>query len=558
MSNLEEALVKKGLLTPGQLAIAHESQKNLGMSLEQVLVDKGFVTEEALLKALAEDMHTPFVSLAKYKIDPEIVKLLPIQLAKKYRAVSLFKIEDRVTVATSKPLNLAGLDDIESVLQAEVDLVLALESDIKTAIKDYYRGIGLAQTGRKNKVELVSNDEEIVIAESPEKLAKVASGEQVVAAVNNIIAQAIEDKASDIHLEPTREELKVRLRIDGLLEDLSSLPKSIHLPVISRVKIMGNMDVAERRLPQDGRVRVRVAGRGVDMRIATYPTMFGEAAAIRVLSKEQLVTLENLGFLTGDLQIFQKLIAKPHGILLVTGPTGSGKTTTLYASLMRINSKEKHILSIEDPVENEIPGVDQEQVNLKAGMTFATSLRAMLRQDPDVIMVGEIRDFETADIAVRAAMTGHYVFSSLHTNTAIGAVTRLIDLGIEPYLVASTLVGVVAQRLVRKICEHCKTEDRITPEQRKQLGPTMPLTKIYKGAGCEECRQSGYSGRIGLFEIMQVDDEVRVLINKRMPEVRIRERVATLGFHSILEDGLEKVQRGLTTITEVLKVAATA
>ncbi|MBI4209817.1 MAG: type II/IV secretion system protein [Deltaproteobacteria bacterium] len=557
LQTLQEALVGVGLLTSDQWAVALESQKNLGLPLEQILIQKGFLQEEALLKALARKLKTTFVSLVKYRLDPEIVKLLPVSLARKYRAIPLFKIENRITVATSNPMNLMALDDIQDALKADIDPIYALDRDIELAIREHYRVADLMEEATSGEIEILGSVEAAVVEETPiERLEREASNQKIVSTVNNLLSRAYADSASDIHLEPTREKVRVRLRIDGVLEELPSLSKTMHLSLISRIKIMGGMDIAERRLPQDGRVRVRVSEKEVDLRIATYPTLFGEAAAIRLLSKEQLRTLEELGFLETDLKIFKSLIVKPHGIFLVTGPTGSGKTTTLYASLMQINSGDRHILSIEDPIENEIPGVSQQQVHLKAGLTFASSLRAMLREDPDVILVGEIRDAETAEIAVRAAMTGHLVFSSLHTNTAIGAIARLIDLGVEPFLISSSLIGVVAQRLIRKICPQCKSECEVGPSQLQQLGLEVGGIQAYRGIGCKECRQTGYRGRMGLFEIVQVNDEVRVLINNRLPEVRIREKVAALGHHPILADGIEKIKQGATTLDEVLRVTA--
>lgn len=553
MHNLESALIEAKLITNDQLAIAKETKKNLGGSLEQILIDKGFVKEDQLLKALAKKMNTTFVSLSKYKVDPVVIKLLPAVMAKKYRAVPLFKIEDKVVIATSNPLNLVALDDIRDITGSNIQAILALDSDIERAIREFYRGSDMTEIGVGSSVEIIGRDEDAPALEvSTEKLEKVASGTKVVNAVNNILSQSYEDRASDVHLEPFRGGLRIRTRIDGVLEELTTLEPSMHLPVISRIKIMGGMDVAERRVPQDGRVRLKIGGKELDVRIATYPTVFGEAAAIRFLSKESLLTLEDLGMLTQELNIFKHLITKPHGIFLVTGPTGSGKTTTLYAALMKINSKDKHILSIEDPVENEIPGVDQQQVNIKSGMTFASSLRSMLRQDPDVIMVGEIRDQETADIAIRAAMTGHLVFSTLHTNTAIGAVTRLMDLDIEPFLLSSTLIGVMAQRLVRKVCSKCKIEYDAPTDQLWKLGIKDKI-KTFKGTGCKYCRNTGYLGRIGLFEIVQIGEELSEMISNKATEGKLREKMMEIGHHTILADGIEKIKLGLTTVEEVVK-----
>ncbi|MFH1874365.1 MAG: GspE/PulE family protein [Pseudomonadota bacterium] len=551
---LEEVLLEQGLLTQDQLAVAKESQKNLGGSLEQVVIDKGFLTEGEILKALAKKMNTSFVSLAQYKPDAEVVQLLPVSLARKYKVIPLFKIEDKVTVATSNPLNVVGLDEVRRALKYNMNAILALESDVERALNEYYRGKGLLDEEASHEVEVVTDEEHPYEDADVEDLEKAASGEEVVALVNNIISQAYHDRASDIHIEPGRNEVKVRFRIDGVLDELSAFNKQAHLSVISRIKILGGMNVAERRVPQDGRVRLRISGEELDLRIATYPTMFGEAAAIRLLNTKQVMTLQELGFAPKDYEIFKELINRPNGILLVTGPTGSGKTTTLYASLLEISSKAQHILSVEDPIEHEIPGVDQQQVNVKAGMTFAASLRAMLRQDPDVIMVGEIRDFETADIAMRAAMTGHFVFSTLHTNTAVGAITRLKNLQIESFLISSTVAGIMAQRLVRKICDRCKKEAEISQDKIKEFGQEVQISKAYHGEGCKYCRNTGYYGRVGIFEIAPVEKEIKEMIEKNASEKEILEKLLSMGYHTLLQDGVDKINQGITTIDEVLRV----
>jgi len=548
-------LVDKKLITQDQLAIALESQKTLGDPLEKILIDKKFVTEEQLLKALAAGMNTSFISLPKYKIDVSTAKLLPVSLAKKHHAIPIFRIEDKVTIATSNPLDLDGLEDIRNILGLEISPVFALESDINNAIREVYRGTGLMEAGSGQLEFVRPEDENQPEAGAADNLKKAASGKEIVLAVNNIITEGFNERTSDIHIEPTRDSVIVRFRIDGVLEEFSALSKQVHLPVISRIKIIGGMDVAERRVPQDGRVRVKIGGKEVDLRIATYPTMFGEAAAIRLLSKGNLITLESLGLSPEELEIFKELILKPHGIFLVTGPTGSGKTTTLYASLMKINSKDKHILSIEDPVENEIPGVDQQQVNLKAGLTFATSLRAMLRQDPDVIMVGEIRDSETADIATRAAMTGHLVFSTLHTNDAVGAIARLSDLGVDPFLISSTMLGVLSQRLVRKVCTKCAVEADVDPKDARKLGDKT-LTKQMIGKGCKACRNTGYLGRIGIFEMVTINDQIKQLIVKKATEADIYDVLSAGGHRTIVADGVQKIKAGVTTAAEVLRVAS--
>jgi len=361
------------------------------------------------------------------------------------------------------------------------------------------------------------------------------------------------NRASDIHIEPMEKSLKVRYRIDGLLEERALLSQQLHAPILTRIKIISGMDIAERRIPQDGRVRMKLGGRMVDMRISTYPTMYGEKIVIRLLTQETVLTLEDLGFSSGDKQKFENIITKPHGVFLVTGPTGSGKTTTLYAALQRINSQDKNIISIEDPIENEMTGINQAQVNIKAGLTFASALRSILRQDPDIIMVGEIRDQETADIVVRSAITGHLVFSTLHTNTAAGAITRLIDLGIERFLIASAIVGLLSQRLVRKICSHCKEEVEIAESQLILLG-TKLQAPFYKGKGCKHCNMTGYSGRLGLFELISIDPEIRDLILEGASERKIIEEAKNKGTIKIRNAGINFIKEGITTIEEVLRV----
>ena len=562
IEEIAQDLVEAGVLTQDQLAVAIESQKNLGGDLTKILIARRFITERDLMRGVGKKSGMVVVSLAKYQPDFKMMKRLNARQAEQWQAVPLFEVEDKVVVAICDPFNLAVMDELRTAIAEEVDFVLATPTDISDAIKKWYSSVEEAlPAGGKIDIEVVRYEGEEVSGDESDdsplvKLEREAEGARVISAANNILIQAYKEKASDIHLEPVRDALKVRLRIDGMLEELQSLPKSMHKAIISRIKIISNMDVAENRIPQDGRVRVKVGGREMDLRVATYPTMYGEAAAIRLLIKEQVITMESLGFLEKDLEVFTKCINHPHGIFLVTGPTGSGKTTTLYSALHKIDRKGKHVLSVEDPVEHEIEGVDQTQINVKAGVTFAGTIRAMMREDPDVIMVGEIRDQETADITFRAAMTGHLVFSTLHTNTAVGAIARLIDLGVEPFLISSSILGVMAQRLVRRICPHCKVEAELTPYERQLIDPTMSGIMAYKGKGCKQCRMTGFKGRVGLFELVAVDDEFRVLINGRAAEVRMREKATAAGFHTIMDDGIEKVRRGITTVEEVLRVTA--
>lgn len=555
-SLLEDILVSEKLLTVQQIAEIRASSKKTGISMERAIIEGGYIAEDVLLRALAKKMNTTFVSLSKFKIDSNVARLLPSSMARRYRAIPLFKVENRITVATSNPLNLDAIDEIRLALKSDIDAVFALDSDIENAIREYYRGVDLREERRDIKLEIVKDvfDPDVGGEVQAEKLKKEASGENIVSTVSNVILQAFEDRASDIHFEPSRENLKVRVRIDGIMEKLTVLPKNTHQGIISRIKIMGGMDIAERRMAQDGRVRVKLGADDMDLRIATYPTMFGEAAAIRLLTKRDIITMDQLGFLPDDLKSINEMITRPHGIFLVTGPTGSGKTTTLYAALININSEDKHILSIEDPVEHEIPNVDQQQVNVKAGVTFASALRSMLRQDPDIIMVGEIRDFETSEIAIRAAMTGHLVLSTLHTNDAVGAISRLLDLNIEPFLISSTLNGVAAQRLVRRICPKCKKEKSPDPKQLKKLGKKVEMEKVFYGSGCKFCRSTGYYGRVGIFEVIKVNDAIKTMIQEKKSEVAIKEELLGGGFKNMLDDAVEKVRLGYTTVEEVLRI----
>ncbi len=555
IETIAQELVDEGVLTADQLAVALESQKNLGGNLDDILVQRRFLSKEELNTRLAEKAGIAVISLATYQPDTTVLKLIPVEKARQWSLFPLFETEEKLTVATADPFDLTVLDGARMELDKEIDFVLASREEIDNAIEQHY-GDRQKEDNSATAVEVVGYETSANVEEesTEDQLEREAQASRVVNTVDQVLAQAFRERASDIHFGPTRDALKIRLRIDGVLEEIQSQPKPLHQGMLSRLKILGGMDVAEHRIPQDGRVRLKIDSRELDLRIATYPTMFGEAAAIRLLSKQSLITLEDLGFVERDLHTFTELVHKPHGILLVTGPTGSGKTTTLYAALQEIDRQKHHVLSVEDPIENEIAGVDQTQINPKAGLTFPTALRAMLRQDPDIIMVGEIRDQETADISLRAAMTGHLVLSTLHTNTAIGAVARLVDLGIEPYLISSTLLGVMAQRLVRRICPTCRVEAPLPAEALHRLSSKAEGLQAFRGKGCRECGMRGYKGRIALFELVRIDDELRVLINNSSPEVRLKEKATAAGFHTIFEDGIEKIRQGLTTIEEVLKV----
>jgi len=554
LDNIGQELVDAGLISADQLAVVLETQKNLGGDLGHILIRKHFLTKEQILEFLSERLNVPFVSLKDYTIDPDVAKLVPVSLAKKYHFMPLFKIEDTLTVAMADPLDVFAIDEIRTALKCHIQPMLASEEEIGELVVENYRILETdAETGEDIEVVQFGMESAEDVAD---RLKEMASGARVVAEVNRIIRSAIAERASDIHVEPLEHSLKVRNRVDGVLEERIILAKTMHLPIVTRIKILGEMDIAERRVPQDGRVRIKLAGKTLDMRLSTYPTMHGEKVVIRLLTKEQILGVESLGFTSDERRVFEGIISKPHGIFLVTGPTGSGKTTTLYAALQQLNSQDRNIVSIEDPIENEIPGVSQAQVNLKAGMTFASAMRSILRQDPDIIMLGEIRDQETADMAVRAAITGHLVFSTIHTNTALGAVTRLEDLGVQPFMVVSSLVGVMSQRLVRKICEKCKKPVKVDEAKLAGLG-LPPDTKAFRGPGCRHCRMSGYSGRLGLFEIVNITPELRRLIIKGASEDEFTKEIREKGVKDLREQGIRRIKEGMTTVEEVLRVAET-
>jgi type IV pilus assembly protein PilB len=490
-------------------------------------------------------MSTTHVDLDSYLIDEKVLDLVPESLARRYQLIPLFKIGNTLTVAMADPHNIHALDEVMLKTGCEVEPVVSSDVQIRKAIDEYYGVSGSIE-------EIVKGFAE----QGPESLGPEQA--PAVKLLDLIIAKAIREGVSDIHLEPDEKGVHTRYRIDGVLHEVSSLPKNLQSAIISRVKVMGNMDIAESRAPQDGRSHLKTEDKEIELRISTFPTIYGENVVLRILDQSSaLMGLEDLGFSKDTIRRYEALIKRPHGIILVTGPTGSGKTTTLYASLNSINCPEKNIITIEDPVEYRLNLIRQTQINPKAGVTFAAAIKSVLRQDPDVIMVGEIRDFETAQTAIRAALTGHLVFSTLHTNDAPGALTRMMDMGVEPYLISSSVVGVLAQRLVRTICPKCKElhqpEDRIA----KTLGVAKEKDPVfYWGKGCKNCRQTGYKGRTGLFELLAVNDPIRDLILQRKPAGTIR-KVAreTQSMKTLREDGVDKVSRGITTIDEVAKVS---
>ena len=554
--SLGESLVEEGMITQEQLKKAQEEEKRKGSRLVKALVRLGFIAEEDLIMFLSNKLNVPRIELNNYLIDQKIIELVPENLARKYELIPILKIGNRLTCVMVDPWNVFALDEIRSRTGLIIEPAVSTEGEIKKALNEYY--------GTKGSMEdLIKSIDggKLGIEEGKDidvkKLQGIVEEPVVIKLVNMIIMKAIEERASDIHIEPGDEALKTRLRVDGMLHEISSPPKHLQSAIISRIKIMAELNIAERRIPQDGRFTIKMGGKQIDMRVSCVPTIYGENVVLRLLdSSSALLDLSDLGFSKEVLERFDKLIRRPHGIILVTGPTGSGKTTTLYAALNKINTVEKNIITIEDPVEYKLEGVRQIQINPKVDLTFATGLRSILRQDPNIIMVGEMRDHETAEIAVQAALTGHLVFSTLHTNDAPGAITRMIDMGIEPFLVSSSVIGILAQRLVRTICPDCKEEYKPIDEELKDikiLGEKRTM-KFARGKGCAKCMNTGYKGRLGIYELMIPDEGIRTAVMAKASTDEIRKLARNSGMKSLKEDGIEKIKDGLTSVEEVLRV----
>ena len=555
---LGQILVSEGKLDPDNLEMALREQKKTGERLGELLVKMNFVSIEEVLKAVASQLSMPYMKLSDIDIPKEIIAKIPAKLVIHYNLIPIDQSNGVLRVAISDPLDIHTLDDLRMLLKIEVEPVVSPPKEIHDAIKKYY-GIG-AETVE----EMVGADEEEgkveVEAGEIEDIDEMAEDASIVRFVNQIISEAFRDRATDIHIEPLEKELRIRYRIDGVLYE-AAIPSAIRRfqnAIISRIKIMSDMNIAERRLPQDGKIKVKMSEKDYDLRVSSVPTPYGESIAIRILSRDsELCTLDRLGFDSDHSEILREMIVKPHGIILITGPTGSGKSTTLYASLSEINSVDKKIITIEDPIEYRIEGVTQIQVVPPIGLTFARILRTLLRQDPDVIMVGEIRDQETAEITIRTALTGHLVFSTIHTNDACGAVTRLLDMGIEPFLVSSSLEGIIAQRLVRVMCKECKTPYSPRMELIDKLNATkedISEAEFYRPVGCESCRYTGYRGRTAVYELVKMTESFRRMVVDREPANILRKQAIGQGMKPIRLDGWHKVKNGVTTIDEVLRV----
>lgn len=553
---LGENLIQKGLISRRELDIGLKEHKKTGQFLGTSLVKLGFIKEEELYPVLAEQLKLSYFKLKEITIDPKIIQKLPAKYAFHYKLIPVKFENDKLTVAVSDPLDLRTIDDLRLLLSLDVVSVLATESDIYEAIRKYY-GIG-GETIEKIMDTTELTKELTLSTSKTEDVADLAEDASIIKFVNQILVQAVKDRATDIHIEPYEDELKVRYRIDGVLYDISvpSNIKYFQAAIVSRIKIMSNLDIVERRLPQDGRIKIKAGQEELDLRISILPTQFGESVDIRLLSGKMLYSLKNLGLSPSDISILGKLIEKPYGIIFVTGPTGSGKTTTLYACLSKIDKKDKKIITIEDPIEYQLKGVTQIQIHPSIGLSFATGLRSMLRHDPDIMMVGEVRDFETLEITIRVALTGHLVFSTIHTNDAAGAVARLLDMGAEPYLVASSVECFIAQRLVRLICLNCKTAVKPNKEVLVEFGIKEDVNNltIYEGKGCESCKFTGYRGRTGIYEFLVMNEEIRDLIIHRSSSDQIKKKALELGMHTLRMDGWERVKKGITTLDEVIRV----
>jgi len=548
---LGQRLIDAGLISRDQLETALREQHRTGEQLGRILHNLGFVTEDSLSASLQEELGADRVSLDTIALTPELTAMVPPEMAREYQLVPLAFEEGTLTIAMADPCNIIAVDAVRKTAGCPVTVAAASPGEIRTAIERYY-------TDAASHDSLIERIIEQARAGAASHNAEEAAGQApIIELVDNLVLKSLKEHATDIHIEPDEKLVRTRYRIDGILHQGPSIPKELQSALVSRIKIQANLDISERRTPQDGRIKFVKNLRETDLRVSVYPTAHGEDVVLRVLDKSSVcLRLEQLGFGSETQKRMRLLVHEPHGMLLVTGPTGSGKTTTLYSLLAEINSLEKNVITVEDPIEYQLPMIRQSQVNPKIGLTFAAGLRAILRQDPDVIMLGEVRDAETARIAISAALTGHLMLTTLHTNTAAGALPRLMDMGIEPFLLSSSIMGVLAQRLVRRVCNECKETYGASPAEADQLG-CEPGTPLCRGRGCPNCRETGYRGRTTLFELILPTDEIRKLVLTRAAESDIARAARTAGANSILEVGREKVLAGITTLAEVTRVCRT-
>jgi len=553
-----ELLVSSGLITPEQRDHLLEVQKEKGGKFGELAIAEEMITEDDLLNILSSQLNISVVNLEEAIIDPKVPLLLPSKIAQRYSMLPIEETENKIVIAVADPTNIQGIDDAKMMLNKDVELVLCRKADLLRNIDDYYGGVESVQ----ELLEGITEDDIELVKDEADLTGNGAADiedNRIVKYVNLIILEAIKNHASDVHLEPFENEFVIRQRIDGVLHKMPAPPKQVQNAVISRIKVMADLNIAESRLPQDGRIKLRLAGKEIDLRVSSLPTVFGESVVLRLLDRTaQILTLEQLGMSDETRIKMEKIIENPNGIVVVTGPTGCGKTSSLYACVVKLHNPENKFITVEDPVEYEIDTLTQVQVHEKVGLTFGATLRSILRQDPDIILVGEIRDVETAEISIQASLTGHLVLTTLHTNEAAGSITRLIDMGIEPFLLTSTILAVCGQRLVRTICPMCKEVADIDKEKLKLLAPpNTDISKItlYRGRGCEECTGTGYKGRTGIFELFIMSEEIQELVLQKAPANVLHAKAQELGMVTMAMDGWNKVMQGITTLEEVHRVA---
>ncbi len=567
-SNLGELLIQEKLLDNDQLKSAVDYHRKNDVGIGSAIISLGYLSEEEMAQALSRQLGYPYINLDQFEVYPDVINLIPIEIAKKYLIMPIHRIRSFLTLAMVDPTDLDIIEDVRFRTGLSIQPVIASESGIMNAISKYYGSsdalrvkqiVDEIEQAEDTSVNIIEEEEEDY---DIEELVHSTEEAPIITLVNTIFIDAIKKGASDVHFEPYEKNFRVRYRLDGTLHEMMNLALKFKNPVTSRVKILSNMDIAEKRLPQDGRIKMRVKlengdRKDVDMRVSSVPIIFGEKVVVRILDKAMLqLDMTKLGFEKESLDIFKRNIVRPWGIILVTGPTGSGKTNTLYSAISTLNSMEKNIMTAEDPVEFYIPGINQLQVKEEIGLNFANSLRSFLRQDPDIMLIGEMRDFETVDIAIKAALTGHLVFSTVHTNDAASTILRLVNMNVEPFLISDSVVLVVAQRLVRRLCQKCATRHNLTPEALMDIGFTKEESskvKVYKPAGCNNCHNTGYRGRIGLYEVMQVTDEVRNLVLSRAQSKDIKKKAMENGMITLRRSGLIKTIEGITSVEEVLR-----
>lgn len=554
-----DLLKKNSLITEAQVQKAQEYSKVIKKSLLDTLFEMGFVTRHQVLELISKEFQLELVKLQETKIDKDATQLLDFATARRYKALPLEADTTSVKIALADPFDIESADNLQYLLRRPLSVVLADPDDLEKALTKHY---GVAEEAVDEMLQQIS-DSDVTFLEKEATTEDVNENPDapIIKLVSLLMTEAFKNRASDIHLEPLERKFRVRYRIDGVLQEVQGPPKRLQPAVLSRIKIMANISIAEKRLPQDGRIRLNMGGKQIDLRVSSIPTSHGESIVMRLLDKSNLlIGLSKMGFLSDDQKEFENLIRQPNGVILITGPTGSGKTTTLYACLNYLNRSDRKLITVEDPVEYQLTGINQVQVNETINLTFANVLRSILRQAPNVIMIGEIRDHETAEIAIHAALTGHLVFSTLHTNDAPGAITRLIDQGIKPFLVASSVIGILAQRLIRVICSNCK--EPIKPDERElqllDLPPEkLKATTFFKGKGCDQCNGTGYRGRIGVMELLQIDESIRKLVYQKASSSQIRKRAREIGMRTLRQDGIQKVLAGITTVDEVYRMTAT-